>query len=357
MRFRNKIILPIILYGFACICVSLAGSVIVYAFSSFEFDESDKVEKINADQRAQSSETVVLLLGSTDNSDAIKNTNVLPASSANPGPGRLQIPYVGIETESISPGIAELLNLNPSSRGEMVTHVVPGGPGERSGVEAMNFTQISNTAERILTKVGDIILMVEDSPSFAIDFDSLEEYIYENKLVGENVTLTVLRDGQVKDIELSVATLPGFLWYENEDKEFKLKYPTDWVVQGDKSNTTEGRIVEFNPLEKKGSSKEPVASVAVIIYPSNANGTAESNENSDTGNIRILNSSTTTLGNVYAYSTVFNDYSMKDVLKVLSVFAVKGTLLYRIDYSADLSSYDDYLPLATEMVSSFRFLE
>jgi glucose/arabinose dehydrogenase len=59
MHFRNKVILAIFLYGFACICVSLVGYIIAYAASSSELDDNDKVEKNNADQSSQSESPIL----------------------------------------------------------------------------------------------------------------------------------------------------------------------------------------------------------------------------------------------------------------------------------------------------------
>ncbi|MGI0043444.1 MAG: PDZ domain-containing protein, partial [Nitrososphaeraceae archaeon] len=251
------------------------------------------------------------------------------------------------------------LNIDNFTRGEIVTGITPGSPAERAGIDAMNLTEIPNSGAVIYTDLGDIILTVDGSTSFATDFDNLEEYAYDNKRAGENVTLTILRDGQISDIEFYTGSLPEFQWYENTDKGLKLKYPTSWLVSDDDSHMTEGRVVEFSPAENNGSKSAPAKpTVTVTVYPpSAADGTINSDGNNDNTNISLLNSNTTTLANTHAYRTVFNDYSTDYPIKVLTVFAIKDMHLYRIDYSALVPIYEDYLDPAIEMIESFQFIK
>jgi hypothetical protein len=288
-----------------------------------------------------------------------RSNNISSSSLDAPLAGNLQIPYSGLVTMSITPAIAERLDLDTAiTRGQIVTYVIPGSPGEKTGIKAANMTRTTNTDEMIESSgEGDIIFTVDGSASFATDYDSIEQYIYENKKVGDNITLSVLQDGQIKDREMTIEALPAFLWYENEEEGFKIKYPPDWTVSSNEQSTVRNEIVKFLSMERAGLRKTPVANISVLRYLSNNSDAVNTSEKDRDSGVRILNTTITTLDNSHAYNTIFYDYSQEQsVLKVLTVFSVKDVQLYRIDYSADTRRYDDYFPLATEMIKSFHLI-
>ncbi|MGC1133739.1 MAG: PDZ domain-containing protein [Nitrososphaeraceae archaeon] len=344
----NQNILPIIFFTF--IFVSSTAYISVYATPNLDHGSNNN----NAQQLLSESENM-RRLDSINNSDT---SNVISSSLNAPHAGSLQIPYSGLVTESISPAFAEILNLGSTTRGKIVTHIIPGSPAEKSGMQPLNTTRPENT-EEIKASGGDIIFTVDGGTTFATDYDSLEQYIYDNKSVGENVTLTILRDGQVKDIEMTIEALPRFLWYENRDEGIRMKYPSDWTVAYERSMVGE-EIVKFLTMEKSALYKAPVASVSVLRYLSDitdGSNIIKSSESDNISNVRILNTNTTSLDNSRAYVSIFYDYSQKNhTSKVLTVFAVRDAQVYRIDFSADPLRYDDYFPLATEMMKSFQFV-
>jgi hypothetical protein len=343
----SKLNLPIIL--FALIFVSLAVYFSVYATSDLVTENSN-----NDYQQMISEYQSTSLRKSINNSDI---TNITSSSFNTPLEGILQIPYTGLVTESMSPAIAEILDLESTTRGKMVTHVIPGSPAERTGMQAMN-TTIPSNIKGITTSGGDIILIVDGGTTFATDYDSLEDYIQENKKVGESITLTILRDGQVKDIEMTIGAMPRFLWYENTNVGIKMKYPSDWSVAY-RGSTVGKEFVKFHSTEKIAKDQVPVATVSIVRYLSNstdAPNTFKSGEKNEINNIRILKTNLTSVDKSPAYVSIYYDYSQKNhTLKVLTVFAVRDEQVYRIDFSADPPKYDDYLPLATEMIGSFQF--
>ncbi|MPZ07164.1 MAG: PDZ domain-containing protein [Nitrososphaeraceae archaeon] len=281
----------------------------------------------------------------------------LSTSPANPFTGTLQIPYSGLITRSLSPSLAERLGLDATTRGDVIVDIIPGSPAERLGMRTLNMTR-TGSVEEIIASRGDIILAVDGSTSFTTKYRNIEQYIFENKRVGENITLSVLRDGQLKDIEMTIEAMPRFLWYENKDEGIRMKYPSDWIVVNGQSMA--GEVVHFHSMERSSISNVPVANVSIIKHPSMSNDTSMalgSVVNNSIKIFRILDINITSLDNSPAYSSIYYDYSQKgNTQKVLTVFAERDSQLYSVDFSAILTRYDDYLPFAREMIKSIQFV-
>jgi serine protease Do len=110
--------------------------------------------------------------------------------------GKLQRPYMGVVYIPITNDIAEQYGLSVK-RGAYIAPpgilgtapLVSGGPAEKAGL-----------------KPGDIITKIDDA---AIDqANSLSSLINKHK-VGDKVSLTVLRDGQERKIEVTLGTAPS----------------------------------------------------------------------------------------------------------------------------------------------------
>ena len=71
--------------------------------------------------------------------------------------------------------------------------------------------------------------------------------------------------------------------------------------------------------------------------------------------MRMLDLEGTELSGLQAYESIFYKYGANRTLKVKSAFTIDDDQLYRINYAADTSKYDDYLPMFEEMLKSFQF--
>jgi 2-alkenal reductase len=92
-------------------------------------------------------------------------------------------PYIGVEYQPISPDLAAQNDL-PVDYGAYVQAVVPGGPAEQSGIRA-----------------GDIIISIGDQ---RIQSQTTFTEALFDQSPGETVTVTVIRDDQERQFEVSL---------------------------------------------------------------------------------------------------------------------------------------------------------
>jgi 2-alkenal reductase len=103
--------------------------------------------------------------------------------------GDYEYPYLGISSMPEMPlEIAEELGLERAI-GSVVTSIVSGGPGNAAGLE-----------------VGDVILEINDEEVFT--FGNLIAYLFTETSAGDTVNLTVLRDGEMIQIDLVLGARP-----------------------------------------------------------------------------------------------------------------------------------------------------
>lgn len=118
--------------------------------------------------------------------------------------GEYQHPYLGVSGTDINSDIAEMMNLQ-NTTGFLVIQVTSGSPAERAGIRGGSIlTEIDG---REIELGGDVIIGIDDKSIRKID--DLLSYLDREKKVGENVTLTVIRNGQVQEIELTLAARPN----------------------------------------------------------------------------------------------------------------------------------------------------
>src|SRR5215210_1924943 len=127
---------------------------------------------------------------------------IIPALIAN---GTYLHPWVGVGGTDITPDIALALGLE-EARGFLVTDIAPGSPADKSGIRGGD-TPITNiTGFEELRLGGDIIMNVDDQR--VNKTDDLLSYIETNKQVGDTVTMTILRDGKLIEIDLVLGSRP-----------------------------------------------------------------------------------------------------------------------------------------------------
>ena len=122
---------------------------------------------------------------------------VVPSLISN---GIYNYPYMGISSISdLSLHNIEALNL-PQQTGAYVTGVTPGSPAEAAGVQGA-----TRDGDGVPLG-GDLIIGIDGQE--VREFDSLLKYLINNKAPGETVTLTVLRDEQKLDLEMTLGNRP-----------------------------------------------------------------------------------------------------------------------------------------------------
>ena len=118
--------------------------------------------------------------------------------------GIYHYPYLGISslsTERWTLPILELLDLPPDASGAYVTCVTPGGPAEDAGVQGAG--QCDSDA---LVSGGDLLVAINGQP--IADFNDLISFLVKNTSVGQEVTVTVLRDGKEVDLPVTIGPRP-----------------------------------------------------------------------------------------------------------------------------------------------------
>jgi serine protease Do len=115
--------------------------------------------------------------------------------------------YMGISGNTFSPICADVLDLPAGTRGAYVSQVLSGTPAARAGVRG--------GSERISTNMmgvcpeqrgGDLILAIDNQP--VIRFDDILIYLERYTSPGDQVVLTVIRDGQEREIAVTLSARP-----------------------------------------------------------------------------------------------------------------------------------------------------
>ncbi len=123
-------------------------------------------------------------------------------------------PYIGIAGVDMSPEIAREMDLN-DSRGFLVTEVTSGSPAERSGIRGGGVLKDING--RQIELGGDVIVAVENVTVRKIE--DLLSYLQSERSVGDAVILSVLRDGKIQEINMTVAERPTQRLLETEQSQ------------------------------------------------------------------------------------------------------------------------------------------
>ena len=118
--------------------------------------------------------------------------------------GTYQHPWLGISGLNLTPDLAEAMGLDRDTRGTLVVDVLPGGPADQAGIKGSTTRII--LGGRIFFIGGDIIIGV-DGVSMP-NFYDLQVYLTRNTRPGQKITLTIIRGGEVMDVEFTLGVRP-----------------------------------------------------------------------------------------------------------------------------------------------------
>ncbi len=116
--------------------------------------------------------------------------------------GSAEYAYIGVSSQALYPQLAEKLGLD-TTFGGLLAEVVSGGPAEKAGLEGGD-KKLRFQAGEYRTG-GDVILQVEGHD--VVLPDDLARFIAAKK-PGEKVALTVLHDGEKKQVEVTLGKRP-----------------------------------------------------------------------------------------------------------------------------------------------------
>jgi len=118
--------------------------------------------------------------------------------------GTYHYAYLGISGQSVTPEIADALDLPQNVLGAYVGEVVKDGPADKAGVRGG--TKAVDVDGVTLYAGGDIIVAIDGQP--VRQFNDLVAYLVTKAEPGQDVTLTVYRDGKQIDLKVTLGERP-----------------------------------------------------------------------------------------------------------------------------------------------------
>jgi len=117
-------------------------------------------------------------------------------------------PWLGISGGKTTPDLTRAMGLPTNYKGVIVGSVQPGGPADMAGLKGLtqDDNNNNNNGRGSAQQTGDIITAVDGHPVRQID--DIINYIESQKNVGDNIKLTVNRDGQIMDLTATLQTRP-----------------------------------------------------------------------------------------------------------------------------------------------------
>jgi 2-alkenal reductase len=118
--------------------------------------------------------------------------------------GKFDWPWLGVSGYTVNPPLVKAMNL-PVEQGAYVSSVTDGGPAIAAGLRGTSETITQDG--RTVDVGGDVITAIDGQP--VKTFDDILVYLSLNTSPGQEVTLTILRDGKTQDIPLKLGTRPS----------------------------------------------------------------------------------------------------------------------------------------------------
>ena len=119
--------------------------------------------------------------------------------------GSVQHAYLGISGASVTPQLADVLNL-PVKEGALVQSVVPGGPADKAGVKGGSAT-VSIDGQQVRAG-GDVITAIDGKPVNSMD---AVVSAVDTKQPGDKVTLSLVHGTQKRDVTITLGSRPASL--------------------------------------------------------------------------------------------------------------------------------------------------
>jgi 2-alkenal reductase len=114
-------------------------------------------------------------------------------------------PYLGLTLLSFDTNMANAMNLPSGQRGALVEAVTSGGPADKAGIKASN-TNITDNGQQV--GVGGDVITAYNGQTVKSS-DDLVTFLADSGLVGQTVTLTILRNGKQIQIQVTLGLRPS----------------------------------------------------------------------------------------------------------------------------------------------------
>ena len=119
--------------------------------------------------------------------------------------GRYDHPWLGVSVTTLTPDIANTMNLKVDQRGAMVQQVMPNSPAEKAGLQA---SQRQVTINGSQVKIGGDVIIAFGSQTVK-STDDLIAFLSESGSIGQTTSLTVLRDNKEIQVPVTLAVRPS----------------------------------------------------------------------------------------------------------------------------------------------------
>jgi putative serine protease PepD len=116
--------------------------------------------------------------------------------------GRVVRPWLGLQGRAVDAGLGSVVRM-PVTPGYLVEVVFDGSPADEAGVRGGNLAVIVQGEEYLLG--GDILTAIQGTP-----IRSHQDYVAKVRTLrpGQKVRLTVMREGQTREVTLVVGERP-----------------------------------------------------------------------------------------------------------------------------------------------------
>ena len=119
--------------------------------------------------------------------------------------GEFNYPWLGVSIVTVTSNYVTELDLPEGTAGAIVVAVVEGSPADGAGLRA---SESSLELDGVPYPVGGDIIMAINSHRITDSSELIAHLLYHNS-PGDEITLTVLRDGQQEEIEVTLGQRPG----------------------------------------------------------------------------------------------------------------------------------------------------
>lgn len=116
--------------------------------------------------------------------------------------GTVKYPFLGVSTSGVYPQLAKRFHLGTST-GAWIQSVVAGGPGDKAGLKAGDRRE---TFQEQPWRVGGDVVTRIDGATVREDADLARSL--EDRRPGDKVTLTIVRDGDTRQVSVTLGTRP-----------------------------------------------------------------------------------------------------------------------------------------------------
>lgn len=127
--------------------------------------------------------------------------------------GTAEYSWLGITGTTLTAELAEAMDLNRDQRGVLVISVTEGSPAEKANLRGSDAQVDLNDQQAEIG--GDVIVAINGQQ--VREFDDLVSYLVGSTSVGDKVTLTILRDGKERTVDVTLAARPGTQTQEEQE--------------------------------------------------------------------------------------------------------------------------------------------